>query len=180
MKVQSLCTLSLLATLGEAQSAQAADYRSLCPVGQDSGKATFDNGITAKYVCRVKATSDTEPTEVPAKSSQECAAQCGTGCSSAIWQYTRNRYLLYGSEVELSPHGRGSIYLEPTGRGSPVDPPDDDEITACEAINSTSRSNKRISVSRKSLTCSARMAFARWRKVNLMTKAPFANRRKMN
>lgn len=115
MRIQSLSALAVLATLSRAQSPQLNDYRSLCPAGQDTGTKTFDNGITAEYTCRVKASSAIEPSEETARSSEECAAKCGSGCSSAVWQYTRNRCLLYDSLVTLSPHARGSLYLKPTG-----------------------------------------------------------------
>lgn len=137
MKLESLSVLVLLAALGRAetpqipisaeraQSPQLADYHALCSAGQDTGTKTFDNGVTAEYTCRVKASSDIDPTEEPATSSEECATKCGSGCSGAVWQYTKNRCLLYNSGVTLSPHARGSVYLKPSGTAE--GPPEDEE-----------------------------------------------------
>ncbi|KAL3496537.1 hypothetical protein BJX62DRAFT_232206 [Aspergillus germanicus] len=102
MKTTSHSLLALLATLGSVQARESplADYRTLCPAGQVSGTTTFDNGVTADYACRVKVRSDANPTVLHAGSSGECAALCGSGCSSAVWQYTTNRCLLYDSDGE--------------------------------------------------------------------------------
>jgi hypothetical protein len=126
MKIESLSTLAFLTTLSWAQSPQLADYRSLCSAGQETGTKTFDNGITAEYTCRVKASSDVDPTEETATSSEECAAKCGSGCSSALWQYTKNRRLLYNSPISLSSRARGSVYLKPTSTAG--DLPKDEEL----------------------------------------------------
>ncbi|KAL4900883.1 hypothetical protein BDW74DRAFT_182213 [Aspergillus multicolor] len=124
MKLEALAALAALVTLGTAQSTQLADYRALCSADQDTGTKTFDNGLTAEYTCRVKASSAVEPTEESASSSEECAAKCDAdpACASAMWQYTRDRCVLYGadSDVTLSPHARGSVYLQPAG-SVPVD-----------------------------------------------------------
>lgn len=98
MKLKSLSVLVLLAVLGwaetppqilisaeRAQSPQLADSRALCSAGQDTGRTkTFDNGVLAEYTCRVKASSDIDPTEEPARSSEECDTKCGSGCSGAV------------------------------------------------------------------------------------------------
>jgi hypothetical protein len=142
MRFESLSLLAFLAAHGVAQSPQLTEFRSLCPTGegQETGTKTFDNGVSAEYTCRVKASGVIDHEE-PAESAEECASKCGTGCPGVIWQYTKKACVFYEAPVTLKDHQRGSVYLKPLGlseneednnEGDPSGPDCSHEKQACE------------------------------------------------